>query len=199
MSHPKVIILALHCTMCTLGSIFSFRPNKLRHIWKVASWWIIQHMFVSTCSVGRKTWFMRKPWVPNSKSVISLKICPCIHVFFLLYRIQGHFDYRAIVLPKLHIVQWQCLTVFFATKPPIYFSTIAVCLNASCSCTVWRKSLISDRRSLIDWSPAGCLHPSPFQPPPPASQLIDCYKVFAPSRSLSRPLLSETVFHVFLS
>ena len=140
---------------------------------------------------------MRKPWVPNSKSVISLKICPCIHVFFLLYRIQGHFDYRAIVLPKLHIVQWQCLTVFFATKPPIYFSTIAVCLNASCSCTVWRKSLISDRRSLIDWSPAGCLHPSPCQPPPPASQLIDCYKVFAPSRSLSRPLLSETVFHSF--
>ena len=88
-----------------------------------------------------------------------------------------------------------------STKPPIaiYYSTIAVCLNAPCSCSVWRKSLISDRRSLIDWSPAGCLHPSPSQPPPPASQLIDCYKVFAPSRSLSRPLLSETVFDFFLS
>ena len=49
---------------------------------------------------------MRKPWVPNSKSVISLKICPCIHPFFLLYWIQGHFDYRAIVLPKVHIVPW---------------------------------------------------------------------------------------------
>ena len=33
-------------------------------------------------------------------------ICPCIHPFFLLYRIQGHFDYRAIVLPKMHIVHW---------------------------------------------------------------------------------------------
>ena len=71
------------------------------------------------------------------------------------------------------------------------------CLRLALVLSVWRKSLISDRRSLIDWSPAGCLHPSPFQPPPPASQLIDCYKVFAPSRSLSRPLLSETVFHSF--
>ena len=27
-----------HCTMCSLGSMFSFQPNKLRHILKVASW-----------------------------------------------------------------------------------------------------------------------------------------------------------------
>ena len=71
------IHLLLHCTMCTLGSMFSFQPNKLRHILKVASWWIIQHIFVSTCLVGRKTWFMRKPWVPNSIAVNSPKIWPC--------------------------------------------------------------------------------------------------------------------------
>ena len=29
-----------------------------------------------------------------------------IHPFLLLYQIWGHFDYRAIVLPKMHIVQW---------------------------------------------------------------------------------------------
>ena len=27
----------LHCTMCILSSMFSFQPNKLRHILKVAS------------------------------------------------------------------------------------------------------------------------------------------------------------------
>ena len=87
------------CTMYILGSMFSLQPNKLRHILKVASWWFIQHIFVSTCSVGRKTRFMRKPWVPNSRSVISPKICPCIHPpllplicpcihpFFLFHRI----------------------------------------------------------------------------------------------------------------
>ena len=42
------------CTMYILGSMFSLQPNKLRHILKVASWWFIQHIFVSTCSVGRK-------------------------------------------------------------------------------------------------------------------------------------------------
>ena len=29
--------LPLHCTMCILSSMFSFQPNKLRHISKVAS------------------------------------------------------------------------------------------------------------------------------------------------------------------
>ena len=32
------------------------------------------------------------------------QICPCIHPFFLLYRIQGHKRYRCIVLNKVHIV-----------------------------------------------------------------------------------------------
>ena len=60
-----------HCTMCRLGSIFSFQPNKLRHILKFVSWYIIQHIFVPACSVGRKTWFSRKPWLLNSKFGIS--------------------------------------------------------------------------------------------------------------------------------
>ena len=59
------------CTMCILGSMFSFQPNKLRHILKFVSWYIIQHIFVPACSVGRKTWFSRKPWFSNSKFGIS--------------------------------------------------------------------------------------------------------------------------------
>ena len=54
---------------------------------------------------------MRKPWFLNSRSVISPKIWPCIHPFFPKYApvstpssYCSHFDYRAIVLPKMHIV-----------------------------------------------------------------------------------------------
>ena len=32
------LLLSTHCTMCILSSMFSFQPNKLRHILKVASW-----------------------------------------------------------------------------------------------------------------------------------------------------------------
>ena len=60
-----------HCTMCCLVSMFSFQPNKLRHILKFMSWYIIQHIFFPDCSVGRKTWFSRKPWFSNSKFGIS--------------------------------------------------------------------------------------------------------------------------------
>ena len=65
------IMMMHHCTMCCLGSMFSFQPNKLRHILKFMSWYTIEHIFVPACSVGRKTWFLRKPWFSNSKSAIS--------------------------------------------------------------------------------------------------------------------------------
>ena len=68
------------CTMCRLGSIFSFQPNKLRHILKCVSWYIIQHIFVPACSVGRKTWFSRKPRVSNSKFGISGSFWPILSV-----------------------------------------------------------------------------------------------------------------------
>ena len=61
----------LQCTMCCLGSMFSFQPNKLRHILKFMFWYTIEHIFVPACSVGRKTWFLRKPWFSNSKFAIS--------------------------------------------------------------------------------------------------------------------------------
>ena len=67
----KVLPIQRHCTMCCLGSMFSFQPNKLRHILKFMTWYIIQHIFVPACSVGRKTWFSRKPWFSNSKFGIS--------------------------------------------------------------------------------------------------------------------------------
>ena len=61
----------MHCTMCFLYSMFSFQPNKVRHILKSMSWYIVQHIFVSACSFGRKTWFSKKQWFSNSKFGIS--------------------------------------------------------------------------------------------------------------------------------
>ena len=60
-----------HCTMCSLSSMLSFQPNKLGHILKFMSWYIIQHIFVPACLVGRKTWFSRKPWLSHCKFGIS--------------------------------------------------------------------------------------------------------------------------------
>ena len=59
------------CTMCCLGSMFSFQPSKLRHILKFKSWYTIEHIFVPACSVGRKTWKKLFSWFSNSKFVIS--------------------------------------------------------------------------------------------------------------------------------
>ena len=52
----------------------------IRHILKFISWYIIQHIFVPTCSVGRKTWFSRKPWFSNSKFGISGSFWPILSV-----------------------------------------------------------------------------------------------------------------------
>ena len=101
--------------MCSLGSMFSFQPNKLRHILKVASWWIIQHIFVSACSVGRKTWFMRKPWVPNSRSVISPKIWPCIHPFFP--------KYAPVSTPSSYCIGYRAIL----TTGPSYYPKCTLC------------------------------------------------------------------------
>ena len=64
----------VRCTMCCLRSMFSFQPNKLRHILKFISWYIIQHIFVPTCLVGRKTWFS------NSKFGICGSFRPILSV-----------------------------------------------------------------------------------------------------------------------
>ena len=75
-----ILIKRRHCTMCILGSMFSFQPNKLRHILKFVSWYIIQHIFVPACSVGRKTLFSRKPWFSNSKFGIFGSFWPILSV-----------------------------------------------------------------------------------------------------------------------
>ena len=65
---------------------------------------------------------MRKPWVPNSRSVISPKIWPCIHPFFLKhapvstpssYRIR----YRAILTtgPSYYRKCTLCIAIFIST------------------------------------------------------------------------------------
>ena len=68
------------CDVCTVFLMFSLQPNKLRHILKFMSWYIIQHIFVPACSVGRKTWFSRKPWLSNSKFGISGSFWPILSV-----------------------------------------------------------------------------------------------------------------------
>ena len=72
---PTVIrkgsLSAVQCTMCYLGSTFSFQPNKLRHLLKFMFWYTIEHIFVPACSVGRKTWKKLFSWFSNSKFVIS--------------------------------------------------------------------------------------------------------------------------------
>ena len=68
----------LQCTMCCLCSMFSSQPNKLRHILKIMSWYIIQH--ICPRLFGWKTWFSRKPWFSNSKFGISRSFWPILSV-----------------------------------------------------------------------------------------------------------------------
>ena len=68
------------CAVCTVCLMFSLQPNKLTHILKFISWYIIQHIFVPACSVGRKTWFSRKLWFSNSKFGISGSFWPILSV-----------------------------------------------------------------------------------------------------------------------
>ena len=39
----KYEVCALHCTMCSLGNMFSFQPNKMKHILKFMCWYMNQH------------------------------------------------------------------------------------------------------------------------------------------------------------
>ena len=55
-------------------------PSKLRHILKFVPWYIIQHIFVPACSVGRKTWFSRKLLFSNSKFGIFGSFWPILSV-----------------------------------------------------------------------------------------------------------------------
>ena len=65
----------------------------------------LEHIFVPACLSVRKIHFSHFCDFRNCRSVISPKICPCIHPIFLLYQLQGHIRYRGIVLNKVHIVQ----------------------------------------------------------------------------------------------
>ena len=73
------------CTMCTLFSIFSRATEKLRPILEFEFWYHNEHIFVPACSSVRKIHFVTFLWFSNSRSVISPKICHCIHPFFRNY------------------------------------------------------------------------------------------------------------------
>ena len=59
---------------------------------------------------------MRKPWVPNSKSVISLKICPCIHPFFP--------KYAPVSTPSSYCIGYRAIL----TTGPSYYPKCTLCI-----------------------------------------------------------------------
>ena len=67
-----------HCTMCCLGSIFSFQLNKLRHIFKFEEKKF--YIFVPACLVGKKTWFSGISWFLNSKFWIYGSFWPILSI-----------------------------------------------------------------------------------------------------------------------
>ena len=69
--------LMLHCTMCTLYSFHSSRPNEVGHTIKSNNCYTIQHIFFPTRSVERNTEKTQFLWVSNSKFVIFPQIFPC--------------------------------------------------------------------------------------------------------------------------
>ena len=71
---------------CILNSVyFSAQPNKLRPILKFEFRYPIEHLFVPAGLSVRKIHFFTFLWFSHSRSVISPKICPCIHHFFPKY------------------------------------------------------------------------------------------------------------------
>ena len=75
----------VQCTMCTLFSFFSPRPNEVRHILKFPCCHTIQHIFVPARSIEgkmEKNWF---PWLSNSKFVIFPQIFPCSNYRILAF------------------------------------------------------------------------------------------------------------------
>ena len=112
----------LQCTMCTLGSLSSSQPNKLRHILKFLSWYPIQHIFVPACSIARNSYKKMFLWTSNSKSVIFSKMYPSVqwtlgYIFGMLtvyptwatkYSVshRGYFRHWGTWLSNVHIVQW---------------------------------------------------------------------------------------------
>ena len=67
------------CVLCKV--YFSARPNKLRPVLKFKEYYPIEHIFVQACSSARKIHFFKflSLSFSNSRSVISPKICHCIH------------------------------------------------------------------------------------------------------------------------
>ena len=61
----------LHCTMCTLFSIFPAQANKLRPILKFVLRYPIQHIFVPACSIAQNNYLLYFLLFSNSESVIS--------------------------------------------------------------------------------------------------------------------------------
>ena len=76
--------------MRTLYSIFSSRPNKMGHDITLPYCDIIQHIFIPTRSVARKTLLWTFSWASNSKFAIFLQLYPCN-------------NYRAIKYPPVSI------------------------------------------------------------------------------------------------
>ena len=108
-------IALLHCTvtMCT----FSWRPNTVGHDITLPYCDIIQHVFIPTRSVARKTLLWRFSWASSSKCAIFPELYPCsnygILAFFTPISVLIHGNsiipriiHRGILLYKQHTVHW---------------------------------------------------------------------------------------------
>ena len=96
--------------------------NKLRPILKFKEYYPIEHIFAPACSSARKIHFFLSFSDFQTQSVISPKICHCIHPFFRNYgpvstpssyciRYSVIKRYSDIVLYKMHIVHcWAAIT-----------------------------------------------------------------------------------------
>ena len=65
------------CTMCSLYSFFSIRPNEVRHVVKFHEYIAIKHIFIPARSVEWKIEKIGFSWFSNSKLVIFPQIFPC--------------------------------------------------------------------------------------------------------------------------
>ena len=88
----ELLLLVLHechypcqCTMCCLYSIFSSQPNELGHKLTPHNCDIIQHIFIPTRSVARKTLLWTFSWASNSKFPILPELYPCSNYGILAF------------------------------------------------------------------------------------------------------------------
>ena len=102
-----ILIFSLHCTMCSLDSFFSFRPNEVRHVVKFHGYIAIKHIFIPARSIERKIEKIGFLQFSNSKLVIFPQLFPCSNykIFPNIPRQQWGFDDSPVVATGHFLLQ----------------------------------------------------------------------------------------------